>query len=160
MSTGRGRFSQGHGKGRGNRGSSQFGRGNRPPNNNNNNNNNNSGPRIKQFAPLVAGKPQAATFQSVKDDIVLHIQGRLKNGQDIAACISDMQEHAIQEPTRTVSTKANADEKKMEQDGFDIKYQVELSKWSDRVEQCEEGMSKAYSIILDKYCTTAMKHCI
>ena len=87
--SGRGR-SHGRGSGRGN--SRASGRGLTQ----NNNKNNNGKPKAEemQFTPYYTEKQQGATYDTVRDYIVQHIQKNYKFGNDIAVAIDEDKDFA------------------------------------------------------------------
>src|SRR5512138_1279507 len=81
----------GRGRGRGQR--SGRGGGRRPPRNFNSSTSSNSQGqqqiKLLQFAPHVQGKPQSATYASVRDHILTTIQKNFKDGQDVVQSLKD-----------------------------------------------------------------------
>jgi hypothetical protein len=105
------------------------------------------------------GKPQSATYATVKDVIISYIQKTFKDGNDVAQSIKegktiDLKE---EEPKRVISD--NEDEKlaKLEQTGYDIKYQEELRHFLDRKHNLRQGLTKAYALIFTNYCNRVMQ---
>jgi len=45
------------------------------------------------------------------------------------------------------------DNRKLEQDGFDIMYQAEIKQYLERVQALEENMIRAYALIIGTYCS-------
>ncbi len=76
-----------------------------------------------QFAPIAQGKP-TATYATVKEAIVQHIQKNFKDGQDVAESIEKgvLYDLSSVEPTRTLSALEDPAKAAIEQSGLDIKY--------------------------------------
>ena len=109
------------------------------------------------FAVQSSNKPQMATYAQVKEKIIQHVQTNFNKGQFVSKALQDERVPTSTEPTRGLSKKTGA-EAEIEQTGLDIKYQEDYRKWKDNEEEHEEGLSKAYALIFDKYCTTSMQH--
>ena len=69
-----------------------------------------------------------------------------------------MQAPTLQPPTRDISVLTDTNEKKIEQDGFDIKYAEDYCYHKEEEKELEEGLSKAYALIFSSYCTIGMQH--
>ena len=112
-----------------------------------------------KFAPQGSGKTTTATYNTVKEAIVNHIQKNYKNGQDVAKSIKQMRKLDLSavEPTLSISTNNEAAAKELEQAGYNIKYQEELRHHMDRSGALDEGLSKAYALIFNNYCTKAIQ---
>ena len=97
-----------------------------------------SSPIVKQldlkFAPHIQGKPQTATYATVKDAVIQFVQKTFKDGNDIAQSLKDGKVYDLdkEEPEREISTATDATKATLEQAGFDIKYQEELRCFYDR----------------------------
>ena len=63
----------------------------------------------------------------------------------------------IQEPVRMVATTGTDEAKKVLQEGYDMKYQAEIAIYLKRVDLLKANANKAYAMIMDDYCTKAMK---
>ena len=61
-------------------------------------------------------------------------------------------------PLRGVSTKSDEKKSKMEQDGMDILYQAEITRYLERKETLDQNMCKAYTLIFSSYCNKAMQN--
>ena len=148
---------------------------NRNNHNNNNNyrNNGNNGnrnnrtrkhkdnncPRHHRFVPHGGSRGQTCPFETVKEELIQHVQATLPGGQDIAKCIKDMKllDLTNLEPQRTLSS--NSDEKKrdLEQKGLDIKYHELLKRYYDRKDNLEKGLAVTCSILIADFCTDSMR---
>jgi hypothetical protein len=119
----------------------------------------NSNQAEMKFAPHVQGKPQSATYATVKDAIVQNVQKNFRDGHDVARSLEELQviDLAQEEPQREMSKKENPDEKSTDKDGFNIKYQEELRQFMERKNNLRQGMSKAYSLIYSSFCTKVMQ---
>ena len=136
------------------------GRGKGKNNNHNNNNRNNSKQtKLMKFTPNGQIKGNTHTFASVKEHIVQHIQKTYDKGKDVADSLDNMEKIDLTTftPERQISAKADKDEKIVDQQGLDMIYKEKLTRYEDRVEKLEEGLSKAYSLIFNDYCTQGMR---
>ena len=121
------------------------------------------GPQLAQkeikFTPHMQGKPQSATYATVKDAIISQVQKTFKNGDDIAQSIKDGKVIDLkkEEPIRLISVESDARKASLEQTGFDIKYQEELRRFLDRKDNLRQGLTKAYALILSNYCNKVMQ---
>ena len=151
---GRGRFQGGRGNGRGGRRGS--GRSNQYAGRSTSNPQ--SQKEIK-FSTHVQGKPQGATYATVKESILQHIQKTYKGGNDIARSLKDLKLIKLndEKPKREISKESIAAEAAIEQAGMDITYQEELRRFLDRQDNLRENLYKAYAPIYTNYCTRAIQ---
>jgi hypothetical protein len=100
-----------------------------------------------------------AAYATTKEAVIQQIQKNYIGGQDVAKSLDDMQlvDLTAEAPIRGISTKTDAAEKAVEQDGLNIKYQEELRRHLDRKDALKEGLNKAYALIYTDYCTKAMQ---
>ena len=100
-----------------------------------------------------------ATYNSVKEAIISHIQKSYTNGQDVVKSLKTMVIVDLQamEPSLLISNDLDDTRRSLEQAGYNIKYQEELRRHMDRTDALEEGMSKAYALIMNNYTTRAMQ---
>ena len=63
---------------------------------------------------------------------------------------------SAERPTRMISNKTG-DDKKLEQDGFDMIYQAEIKQILERERALEDNLDKAYALIFGTYCGKAIK---
>ena len=98
------------------------------------------------------------TYATVKDNIVSFIQSSYRYGKDIAVSLRDLQKKDLsaERPTRMICNKTG-DDKKLEQDGFDIIYQEEIKQFLERERVLEDNLDKAYVLILGTYCSKAIQ---
>ena len=94
----------------------------------------------------------------MKDHIISYVQWTYRHGQDIAISLRELKKRdlASEEPTRKISSKTNED-KKLEQDGFDMRYEAEIKQFLDRQSGLEENLMKAYALIFVAYCSKAIQ---
>ena len=94
----------------------------------------------------------------MKDHIISYVQRTYRHGQDIAISLRDLKKRDLtsEEPTRKISSKTD-DNKKLEQDGFDMRYQAEIKQFLDRQSGLEENLMKAYALIFGTYCSKAIQ---
>lgn len=92
-------------------------------------------PIVKEvkFAPQVQGKPQQATFATVKEAVLQNIQKNYKYGHIIAQSLEEGTKVDISgdKPDRQISQLTGA-AAIAEQKGFDIEYQERLSRYLDK----------------------------
>ena len=110
-----------------------------------------------KFAPQVQGRPQQATYATVKEHLAQNIQKTFRYGHLIAKSLEDGKKVDISgdKPTRQISELAKAAQV-AEQKGFDIEYQERLSRYLDKEDALEQGMLRAYALIMSNYCTKTM----
>ena len=114
---GRGRFNGGRG-GRGNR---FAGRGYQRGGGRTSNNQQQQ--KELKFAPHTQGKPQSATYATVKEAVVQQVQKTFKHGSNVAKSLKHLKliDVSAEEPMRSISTNPNKDQATTEQKGMDIK---------------------------------------
>ena len=80
-----------------------------------------------KFTPYYVGKQQGATFDTVRDHLLLQMQKTFKDGKDIVQALRDnVDDLGSARPVRSISSKVDDAENKTEQDGFDIDYKEEI----------------------------------
>jgi len=148
---------RGRGRGRAGRGRSSGGRGGRGRSGSYSTSS--KTPEYK-FAPHSSNKPQTATYATIKDHIVQYVQKTYKDGMDVAASLRDMQKKDLKslKPGRKISIEADAATKKIEQAGFDIEFNAELSRWMDRRDNLETNLGKAHALIIANCCSKTMQN--
>ena len=94
----------------------------------------------------------------MKDHIISYVQRTYRHGQDIAISLRELKKRDLtsEEPTRKISSRTD-DNKKLEQDGFDMRYQAEIKQFLDRQSGLEENLMKAYALIFGTYCSKAIQ---
>jgi hypothetical protein len=103
------------------RGRSSFGRGRGRFQNRTSSNISKSAEGELKFSPHeYQGRTQAATYATIKDAIVQHIQKSYKGGQDVSKSLEDMTEVdlATAEPTRTIFLETDATVKVVDQEAW------------------------------------------
>jgi hypothetical protein len=153
--------------GRESRGFNRGGRGNRSggrgrfqySNNNARPPSNASLPKELKFAPHTQGKIQYATYATVKEAVVQYIQKTFKGGHDVAKSLKDgkVVDLTLHEPDPELSMENDATKAAIEQAGMDIKYQEQLRRHLDRVDNLNQGLTKAYALIFSTYCVKTMQ---
>ena len=80
------------------------------------------------------GKPQGATYATVKETILQHMQKTYKGSNDIARSLEDLKLFNLKDekPKREISKEAIPSEAAIEQAGMDITYQEELRRFLDQ----------------------------
>ena len=116
--------------------------------------------RDKRFDILDKSKPVRATYTSVKEQLILHVQGSMVDGPRVAKSLDEMQwldwDQLI--PLAKVSTNPDAAQRQKEDDAFKLLQQEEMRRYADNKDNYNNQMKAVYSIILSKYCTTQMKN--
>ena len=121
-----------------------------------------------EFTPLVAGKHQSVTYNSVKEHILQEIQKDLKNGSDMSVNLRKDNDSGIpnSKPNRVIAKKIKNEEDeesddpmdlKIEQEGLDMEYTIDLKEWKARQNVYKENNFKAYAIIFG-YCNKTMQN--
>ena len=69
----------------------------------------------------------------MKDHIISYVQRTYRHGQDIAISLREVKKRDLtsEEPTRKISSRTD-DNKKLEQDGFGMRYQAKIKQFLDR----------------------------
>ena len=88
----------------------------------------------KIFAPHVQGKPQSATYATVKDAIIQFIQKTYKDGNDVAQSLKDGKEFDLAsiEPTRGIAIDTDENVAALQQGGLDTKKSSDIF-WIKRI---------------------------
>ena len=85
-----------------------------------------------KFSPAVTGTSGVA-YGTVKDVILQHIQTNFDGGHDIAKSLRDGQKIDLSssQPTRTISGATEEATRAIQQDGFNIQYELEYKEWME-----------------------------
>jgi hypothetical protein len=113
-----------------------------------------------KFFPHGSGnRGQTVTYGTVKDHIISYIQRTYKNGKDIAVSLRDMKKFDVdkERPNRMISTADSDDDRKIEQDGFDMIYQARIKQHLERETNLKDNLDKAYALIFGTYCSKAIQ---
>ena len=114
-----------------------------------------------KFYPHGSGKyQQTKSYESVKHVIVHYILRTLEDGDDVANSLTEMKvkDFDDDEPVRRISVLPDAESRKVEQDGFDIRYQAQLQGHLDAERKYIKNMTKTYAIIFDTFCNKTMRN--
>ena len=100
----------------------------------------------------------SVTYATVKDNIASFIQRSYRYGKGIAVSLRDLQKKDLstERPTRMISNKTG-DDKKLEQDGFDMIYQAEIKQFLERERALEDNLDKAYALRFGTCCSKAIQ---
>ena len=92
---------------------------------------------IKFFPHGSGSQQQSITYNTVKDHIIQHVQKTYKNGVDIADSLEneEMKDLGPMRPTRNISELMATTSREVEQEGFDIEFQVLIEEHHKRVLQ-------------------------
>jgi hypothetical protein len=91
----------------------------------------------------------------VKDDIVFQFKKFEQN--DVGTTIEKMKLATIANPICKISKKTDFEERKIEQDGFNIVFQGEDFDFRRKKRILDEGITSAYSNIFSDYCRKEMQ---
>ena len=88
-----------------------------------------------------------------------YVQRTYKHGKDIGKSLRDLEKYDLSNdrPTRAISTDADDEIRKLEQDGLDIIYQATIKQFLDREQALEDNLNKAYALIFGTYCIKAIQ---
>ena len=113
-----------------------------------------------KFTPHVQGQTNRPTFTTVRDAIVQYIQRTYKHSFDVAKSLRNKNVINLppDKPTLTITTEMDPTKAKLEQDGYDIKYQEEFRLYLDRTSSLTQNLKKAYALIMTTYCTRIMQN--
>ena len=110
-----------------------------------------------KFTPYYAGKQQGATFDTVRDYLLLQMQKTFRDGRDIVQALrDDTDDFGGIEPVRKISTKTVEEERGLEQEGFDIDYKEARRIYNNILDNYESNKIKAYALIFEN-CNKAMQ---
>jgi hypothetical protein len=114
-----------------------------------------------KFIPHGIGKKvwQTATYQTVKNYIIQLVQKSFRNGKDVADSIRKLERinMTTKIPVRRLSRASNADDKAIEQEGYDILYKAEIDMYTKRKHELEDTMNKTYSLIYLQHCNKTIQ---
>ena len=113
-----------------------------------------------------------ATYTVVKDAIVADVQKKYKFGTDIAKSLRDGKKFDIQKekPKRELGVLKQTEDRTLKdeternkiieqrQKGLDMEYEAEMHMYIERKYLLEENETKAFSLILNSYCTKPMQN--
>ena len=88
--------------------------------------------------------------------MINYVQKNYKNSQDVAKSLKQMENVDCQTKDSNIKSRQTR-AKKLEQAGFNIKYQEEVQRHMDQKDSLDEGLSKAYALIFNNYCTKPMQ---
>ncbi|CAB9531523.1 expressed unknown protein [Seminavis robusta] len=141
------------------RGYRRSGRGGGNRTNNKNNSNNGTGRQtlIYKFAPNSSGEHQYATFSLIQEKIEHEcVTLFVHYCTDIMSEVDSLAEVTIPDPVLKTSTKADKDERKLEDVVYMMVFKSEMEDVHLRRQQLEENRIRLASIIISKYCTAGM----
>ena len=95
----------------------------------------------------------------MKDAILRHIQSYYDGGYDIAKSLRDgtKLDLSSSEPRRVISQATDEKVRAIEQDGFNIKFELRYKEWMERSQKLEDGMKQSYTFIFDTYCNKTIQ---
>jgi hypothetical protein len=99
------------------------------------------------------------SFTTCVDAIVEEVQRTFKYPQDMAQAIRELQHCDMQKVMLVYvpSTETDEEKKKIADEGRKIMFDADYKAWLERKELYVSNKSKAYSLILTKYCSSGMK---
>ena len=109
-------------------------------------------------ARIVTGASGVA-YGTVKDAILRHIQSYYDGGFDIAKSLRDgtKLDLSSSEPRRDISRESDEATRLIEQDGFNIKFELRYKEWMERSQKLDDGMKQSYAFIFDNYCNKTIQ---
>ena len=122
-----------------------------------------------EFTPHIAGKHQTVTYDTVKEHILQEIQRELKNGSDIAVNLrnDNYTRIPVNKPRRVIvkikteggktAEPEEISDMKIEQEGNDMEYTIDLKEWKARQNTYTENKFKSYTLIFG-YCNKTMQN--
>ena len=95
----------------------------------------------------------------MKDAILRHIQSYYDGGFDIAKSLRDgtKLDLSSSEPKRVISQATEEKVRAIEQDGFNVKFELRYKEWMERSQKLEDGMKQSYTFIFDNYCNKTIQ---
>ena len=158
--------------GRGNRRNNRGGRGGRNNGGKKNykskktNNSKSNDQKELKFHPHSGTRGNYATYATIKEAIIKHIQTNYESGKDIAKSLKDMKLVDLDAlmPVREITPERDdqgndipAEKRKERQEGIDMVYNARVIRFLDRQENLSDNLIKAYGLIFSKYCTKLMQ---
>ena len=127
-------------------------------NNNSNNSNTTARTKLSDYIFNVGSAKQASDFVTVSDYLIRHIKLEFTKGGDIGQALELRKEFDFDavKPKLKRSTKADEDERKLENEEFKLDYNIDYKNHGARVNQYQENRGKAYEFLW-KQCSKAMK---
>jgi hypothetical protein len=119
------------------------------------------GSQYKVKFSLPSNDPQQImhSFTTCVDAIVEDVQRTFRYPQDMAEAIRELKHFDMKKvkPKYVASTETDTAKKKIDEEGLKIMFDANYKAWRDRKEIYVSNKSKAYSLILTKYCSSGMK---
>ena len=92
------------------------------------------------------------TYERLHEAIVIKIQKEFTSGRHIVQSLRNKAKAGPAIPTRDVSTLTDADQKRIQQETYNRKYDAELNYYFTANAEFENNWQKAYGLIFDGYC--------
>ena len=115
---------------------------------------------VYKFAPMTSDRSvQYATFDKVRERIVLHVQKQFDDGEDITETLRTMKKVDMvkEAPKRIRSEETDPKLRAQEDEDFEKLHDKELDMHLDRMKTYRSHLNKAHGIIFLEYCTEAMR---
>ena len=97
------------------------------------------------------------TYERLHEAIVIKIQKEFTSGRHIVQSLRNGAKAGPAIPTRDVSTLADAEQKRIQQETHNRKYDAELNYYFTANAEFENNWQKAYGLIFDSYCSKDMQ---
>ena len=114
-----------------------------------------------EFTPHTVGRHQTVTYDAVKEYILQELQKELQNGSDLSVnlrkgtdigiSINKLQRYIVKRVKIEDGTMPEEIEIKIEQEGHDMEYTIDLKEYKTRMNTYDKNKFKAYTIIFG-YC--------
>ena len=104
-----------------------------------------------------SGNKKAYTFEKIKEAVILKIQTDFQAGRYVVSSLRSKVKSGPPTPTRETSSKANEDERRIEQETLNRKYEAKLVHFFKQEEDFQDNWIKAYGLIYRSYCTREMQ---
>ncbi len=132
-------------------------------NNNSRNNNNNyaKNKTIYKFEINTKTNQVTKTFDDIQSHILGYIQKTFDGGRYVVEQIKNPnrdENDIIPPPVRNISEETELSKREMEQEGFDMNYKIEYEIYRNEVKKHKDNMFKAYTLIIENYCSTGLKN--
>jgi hypothetical protein len=113
-----------------------------------------------KFHPFQPGRPSQhyGTYTKVKEQALLYIQSNFKDGHDITKSLRDEQlvNLSSEMPKPQTSTKKDNNQCEAEQKMFDMITKGQVEKYLTREDNLCQNQPKAFSVIMQDFCTHDM----
>ncbi len=117
-------------------------------------------PRLElKFTPMGPGSRDFAPYSTTLEGLEQKVRAEHEHGHDVAACIENGKRIDLDKdkPVRKKSVLQDEDDRKFEQETFNMEYYDQLKSHNKRVEKLDTNLHKLHGEIFKDYCTKAMQ---